>query len=135
MNGSRCTHGDVCPSKATGRPVPFTEDLHDLESETAECRSHRTVRQEDNRRAPATRIGGRALERPGAVGIEKLGGRPAGSGEGVDDGAAMATTSAPPNWDDVLGDGGRAADAGAHRPSPAPPRRRRARQTHGLDGG
>jgi hypothetical protein len=51
-------------------------------------------------------------ERPGAGAVEKLGGRPAGCGDGDDDGATMATTSAPPNWDDVLRRG-RAADVGS----------------------
>src|ERR671910_1399414 len=36
--------------------------------------------------------GDERYERPGAVAIEKFGGRPAGSGNGVDDGATMATT-------------------------------------------
>ncbi len=61
--------------------------------------------------------GDERYERPGAVAIEKLGGRPAGSGDGVDDGATMATTSAPPNWDDVLrrGQGGRCGERTGRR--------------------
>jgi hypothetical protein len=73
-------------------------------------------------------------ERPGAGAVEKLGGRPAGCGDGVDDGATMATTSAPPNWDDVLRRG-RAADVGSAPDVASAAAARRARPTLGRDGG